>query len=283
MRDTGEGDAFRKRGDSSPYLLEVRGVRKVYRLDGVEVHALQAIDLAVKRGEFLAIMGASGSGKSTLMHIIGCLDRPSEGKVLIDGVDVESLDDNQLAEIRNQKIGFIFQSFNLLSRTPALSNVELPLLYAGESRSERRLKAREALEEMGLGDRLHHLPSQLSGGEQQRVAIARALVTNPSLLLADEPTGNLDSGSGAEVMRILGSLHEGGITVLMVTHDRQVAEHADRIIHIRDGLIVEQEQVRQRVTGPQRHACEASEVRHAGTRSPEKGQGRDLLGKVSED
>lgn len=226
--------------------MEVQEVKKVYHLDGVEVHALRGIDLEVARGEFLSIMGASGSGKSTLMHIIGCLDRPSEGRVLIDGVDVSGLGDNQLAEIRNLKIGFIFQSFNLLSRTTALANVELPLLYAGEARGDRRRRARDALETVGLGGRLDHHPSQLSGGEQQRVAIARALVSGPSLILADEPTGNLDSRSGAEVMDILEGLHGRGITVLMVTHDRQVAEHADRIIHIRDGLIVDQERVADR-------------------------------------
>ena len=241
MRERGGNPTGPDPAVSAPFLVDVRGVTKVYQLDGVEVHALRGIDLGVREGEFVSIMGASGSGKSTLMHIVGCLDRPTGGRVFIDGRDVSQLNDNQLAEIRNLKVGFVFQSFNLLPRTSALLNVELPLLYSGESRGERRRRAREALERVGLAERMHHHPSQLSGGEQQRVAIARALVTGPSLVLADEPTGNLDSRSGAEVMRILGSLHAQGITVVTVTHDRAVAEHAGRIVHISDGLIVGQE------------------------------------------
>jgi putative ABC transport system ATP-binding protein len=222
----------------------IRDVQKIYPMDGVEVYALRGVSLEVRRGEFVSIMGASGSGKSTLMHITGCLDRPTMGTVFIDGVDVSKLHDNQLAEIRNSRIGFVFQSFNLLPRTPAITNVELPLLYAGIPRTERKSRAREALEEVGLGSRLDHYPSQLSGGEQQRVAIARALINRPSLVLADEPTGNLDSRSGAEVMRLLGGLQKQGITVIVVTHDRQIAEHANRIVHIRDGQIVGEEVVK---------------------------------------
>ncbi len=226
-----------------PATIRIQDVKKIYRMDGVEVAALKGVTLSIEQGEFVSIMGTSGSGKSTLMHITGCLDRPSEGTIYLDGIDVSELHDNSLADIRNKKIGFIFQSFNLLARTSAITNVELPLLYAGVPRSERRRRAREALERVGLGQRLDHFPSQLSGGEQQRVAIARALINHPSLVLADEPTGNLDSRSGAEVMRMLGELHEQGITLIMVTHDRQVAEHADRIIHIKDGLIVGDERV----------------------------------------
>ncbi len=223
--------------------IRVQDVKKIYRMDGVEVAALKGVSLDIELGEFVAIMGTSGSGKSTLMHITGCLDRPTEGAIYLDGIDISELNDNSLADIRNKKIGFIFQSFNLLARTAAITNVELPLLYAGVPRGERRRRAKEALERVGLGQRLGHFPSQLSGGEQQRVAIARALINNPSLVLADEPTGNLDSRSGAEVMRILGELHERGITLIMVTHDRTTAEHADRIIHIKDGLIVGDEKV----------------------------------------
>ena len=232
-------------------VISIRDVKKVYRMDGVEVAALKGVSLDVLEGEFVSIMGASGSGKSTLMHITGCLDRPSEGAVYLDGADVSELRDNSLAEIRNRKVGFIFQSFNLLARTAAVTNVELPLLYAGVPRSERRKRAREALERVGLGHRLDHFPSQLSGGEQQRVAIARALINRPSLVLADEPTGNLDSRSGAEVMRILAELHGRGITLVVVTHDRSVAEHADRIVHIRDGLIVGDERVGAEAAGPE--------------------------------
>lgn len=228
-------------------VLEVRGVTKRYVLEGIEVQALRGIDLSICEGEMVAIMGPSGSGKSTLMHIIGLLDRPTSGKVTVEGEDVSSMAPNQLAEVRNRQIGFVFQSFNLLARTTATANVELPLVYAGVSGAQRARVAREALERVGLGDRLTHTSNQLSGGQQQRVAIARALVTSPAIVLADEPTGNLDSKSGAEVMSILQSLNDEGITVVLVTHDANVARHASRIVHIMDGRIIAQEIVSDRL------------------------------------
>lgn len=237
-------------------VLETRGITKCYHLGEVEVHALRGIDLSIREGEMLSIMGPSGSGKSTLMHIIGLLDRPSVGSVTVEGTEVSRMAPNQLAAVRNRRIGFVFQSFNLLARTTALANVELPLVYAGVGRGERNRRARAALERVGLGDRIGHLPNQLSGGQQQRVAVARALVTDPSIVLADEPTGNLDSASGVEVMKILQDLHGHGITVVIVTHDNEVARHASRIVHMRDGLIVRDEAVERRViaaddeTGP---------------------------------
>ncbi len=247
MGEQKDSDGKRERGirsfEEAPLIVKLHNVVKIYPMDGVEVFALRGASLEVRKGEFVGIMGASGSGKSTLMHITGCLDRPTEGEVYIDGEDVSKLNDNQLADIRNGKIGFVFQSFNLLPRTSAISNVELPLLYAGVSRGERRKRAKEVLERVGLGSRLDHYPSQLSGGEQQRVAIARALVNHPSLILADEPTGNLDSKSGKEVMNILKELNGQGITLILVTHDREVAEHAHRIVHIRDGEIIGEEEV----------------------------------------
>jgi putative ABC transport system ATP-binding protein len=229
-------------------VLEARGVSKTYMIEDIEIRALCGVDLDVRRGEMLALMGPSGSGKSTLMHIVGLLDRPTTGTVTIEGQDVSSMQPNELASVRNKRIGFVFQAFNLLARTSATANVELPLIYAGVSAVKRGEVARAALERVGLGERLGHLPSQLSGGQQQRVAIARALVTEPSIVLADEPTGNLDSRSGVEVMAILQQLNrDHGITVVLVTHDANVARHAERIVHIKDGRIVAEEAVEDRV------------------------------------
>ena len=221
-------------------MITLEGVTKTYRMGKLEVAALQGIDLHVGRGEFVAIMGASGSGKSTLMNIVGCLDVPTGGRYLLDGTDVAKFDDDQLAVIRNRKIGFVFQSFNLIPRTSALHNVEMPLVYAGErGRTER---AREALGSVGLADRVHHQPTELSGGQQQRAAIARALVTNPAILLADEPTGNLDSVSSVEIMRMLANLNaEQGRTVVLITHEQDIARFAKRVVELRDGRIVRDE------------------------------------------
>lgn len=233
-------------------VLEARGVTKCYHLGEIDVHALRGVDLSIMGGEMLALMGPSGSGKSTLMHIIGLLDRPTEGTVAVEGEEVSRMTSNELAEVRNRHIGFVFQSFNLLARTSALANVELPLIYAGVSGAERARRAREALDRVGLGDRLGHMPNQLSGGQQQRVAIARALVTEPAIVLADEPTGNLDSASGVEVMEILQQLNDHGITVVIVTHDDAVAHHAQRIVHIGDGLIAREERVVTRIMAADR-------------------------------
>jgi putative ABC transport system ATP-binding protein len=227
-----------------PTLIAARDIAKTYRMGKVEVHALRGVSIELQAGEMAAIMGASGSGKSTLMNIVGCLDKPTSGSYLLEGRDVSQLSDNQLAEIRSGKIGFVFQTFNLLVRTNALQNVMLPMIYTRARRSERRRRATEALEAVGLGDRLRHAPNELSGGQQQRVAIARALVNEPSILLADEPTGNLDSKSGAEVMALLQSLNrERGITVVLVTHDPGVARYTSRIIYLHDGMIVREERV----------------------------------------
>ncbi len=218
-------------------LIEMHALTRVYQLGPQEIHALSGIDLTINPGEYVAIMGPSGSGKSTLMNIIGCLDRPTAGRYLLDGVPVESMTEDELAAIRNKKIGFVFQTFNLLARTTALQNVELPLVYARIPRVERRKVAEEALEAVGLGDRMHHQPNELSGGQRQRVAIARALVNRPSLLLADEPTGNLDSQTGREILDLFQDLHRRGNSIIMVTHEDDVAKEAHRIIHIRDGKI----------------------------------------------
>lgn len=227
-------------------ILKIENLVKIYRMDGVEVPAVQGISFEVEQGEFVAIMGPSGSGKSTLMNLIGCLDRPTSGSILLGGEETRRLSDNQLAGIRNRKVGFVFQTFNLLFRASALKNVELPLVYGGVGYMERRKKALESLEAVGLADRVYHRPNQLSGGQQQRVAIARALVTNPDIVLADEPTGNLDSKSGAEIMVILDKLNKEGKTVILVTHEEYIANHAKRIIRVLDGKIVSDERVRNR-------------------------------------
>jgi putative ABC transport system ATP-binding protein len=221
----------------SDWVIEASELTKTYRMGDVEVHALQGLSLKIGRGEVVSIMGPSGSGKSTLMNIIGCLDRPTSGEYVLDGERVSSLSDDQLASIRNRKVGFIFQSFNLLSRVTALANVELPMRYAGITRG-RKDRARQALEAVGLNDRINHRPNELSGGQQQRVAIARALVNQPAILLADEPTGNLDSRSGEEIMDLLLNLNqESGTTLIIVTHDSDVAARSQRIIRIRDGIV----------------------------------------------
>jgi putative ABC transport system ATP-binding protein len=224
--------------NGSTPLIQIDDVTKIYQMGDVEVRALRGVTLKVQQGEFVAIMGASGSGKSTLMNIIGCLDRPTKGRYLLEGHEVSNLSRDELARIRNRTIGFVFQSFNLLSRTTALENVELPLVYAGLSRRERHRRAAEALERVGLGDRIEHHPNQLSGGQQQRVAIARALVSQPKLILGDEPTGNLDSRTSVEVMSLLQDLGRSGITVLLVTHEADIARYASRAITVKDGLVL---------------------------------------------
>ena len=218
-------------------MIELEDITKVYRMGSVAVHALKGVTLRVGTGEFVAIMGASGSGKTTLMNIIGCLDLPTTGRYILDGVDVRRLNDNQLAAIRNLKIGFVFQSFNLIPRSTAVHNVEMPLIYAGVN-SNRRQLAMAALEAVGLGDRAKHQPTELSGGQQQRCAIARALVTEPAILLADEPTGNLDSESSAEIMKLLVQLNSEGRTIVLITHENDIARFAKRIVRLRDGLVI---------------------------------------------
>jgi putative ABC transport system ATP-binding protein len=222
-------------------LIQAKDLTKIYKMDGEEVHALDGVSLDIAPGEYVAIMGPSGSGKSTLMNLLGCLDTPTSGSYVLDGEEIAKLDDNGLARIRNRRIGFVFQTFNLLPRATSLHNVELPLVYSGISGAERKKRAMAAMESVGLGQRALHRPNELSGGERQRVAVARALVTHPSLILADEPTGNLDTKTGKEIMDLFGSLHAQGNTIILVTHDRTVAENARRIVTIRDGKVEKEE------------------------------------------
>lgn len=238
-------------------LIQLEAIHKTYSLGGEEVRALDGVDLTVNAGEFIAIMGSSGSGKSTLMNILGCLDRPTSGRYTLDGREVSTLDRDELAEARNELLGFVFQSFNLLSRTSALENVELPLVYAGIGSGERKKRAAEALQRVGLGKRLEHKPSQLSGGQQQRVAIARALVNRPKLILADEPTGNLDSKMSSEIMAVFQALWDEGMTILLVTHEPDIALYASRVIVVKDGKILsdtEQAPLRVEATSSEGHA-----------------------------
>ncbi len=218
-------------------MIVFKAVKKIYNLGAEDVHALDGVNLNIERNEYISIMGPSGSGKSTLMNVIGCLDTPTAGTYVFEGEPVHEMDDNQLASIRNRKIGFVFQTFNLLSKLTALRNVELPLIYANVPREDRIEQAKLALGKVGLSDRMKHKPNEMSGGQRQRVAIARALVTDPSIILADEPTGNLDSKSGEEIMKIFDGLHDSGNTIILVTHERYIAEHANRTIHLLDGKI----------------------------------------------
>ncbi len=233
------------------YIINIEDIKKTYRIGTVEIKALRGINLKVSRGEFVSIMGPSGSGKSTLMNIIGCLDVPTSGSYVLDGIDVSELNDNQLALVRNKKIGFVFQTFNLLSRANAIHNVELPLIYS-KNGSDRRRKIFDALQAVGLRGREKHKPSELSGGEKQRVAIARALVNEPSVILADEPTGNLDSVTGEEIIDIFQKLNRDGKTILLVTHELEIAKHTNRIIYLRDGIISRQEKIKDPINAEER-------------------------------
>lgn len=218
-------------------IIQVEDLAKIYQVGSQEVHALRTVDLEIDRSEFVALMGPSGSGKSTLMNILGCLDTPSRGKYLLNQNDVSHMDDDELAEIRNREIGFVFQTFNLLPRYTALENVALPLIYKGVSKDKRTERAEEVLHQVGLGDRMDHKPNELSGGQRQRVAVARALVNNPSIILADEPTGNLDTKTSYEIMGLINDIHQAGNTIILVTHEEDIAEHAKRIVRLRDGVI----------------------------------------------
>lgn len=232
--------------ERNPVIIEMKNITKVYVVGLEEVHALRGVSLTVRKNEYIAIMGPSGSGKSTLMNIIGCLDTPTTGIYLFNGMNVSDMDDNQLARIRNKEIGFVFQTFNLIPRSNALHNVELPLIYANIPKHERKERAKQTLINVGLGDRINHKPNELSGGQRQRVAIARALINVPSIILADEPTGNLDSKTGEEIMQLFEELHRRGNTIILVTHEEYIAEHAKRIIRIRDGMIEADEIVNSR-------------------------------------
>jgi putative ABC transport system ATP-binding protein len=236
-------------GQDGMSLIRLEAISRRYQMGAEVIHALREVTLIIARGEYVAIMGPSGSGKSTLMNVIGCLDTPTGGRYELNGVSVSEMDDNELAEIRNREIGFVFQTFNLLPRSNALRNVELPLVYAGVRFEERREQALEALGQVGLADRVHHKPSEMSGGQRQRVAVARALVTRPSIILADEPTGNLDSRTGDEIMGLFDTLHARGNTIILVTHEESVARHARRIVRIRDGRIAADERVEESTAG----------------------------------
>ncbi len=227
-------------------IINIEHIAKIYQVGSEEVHALRDVSLRIDKNEYVAIMGPSGSGKSTLMNMLGCLDTPTSGLYEFKSVSVSEMSDNDLAKIRNKEIGFVFQTFNLLARSDAIHNVELPLIYAGVPTAERRERAQQALIDVGLKDRMHHKPNELSGGQRQRVAIARALVTNPAIILADEPTGNLDSKTGEEIMTLFHDIHEKGNTIILVTHEEYIAEHAKRIIRLKDGLIEKDEQVEKR-------------------------------------
>ena len=218
-------------------VIDIRGITKLYRMGDTTIHALRGVNLQIRRNEYVAIMGPSGSGKSTMMNVVGCLDTPTSGDYFFNGGNVAHMDDDELADIRNREIGFVFQTFNLLPRSDALHNVELPLIYAGVPAHERRERAAEGLRNVGLGDRMHHKPNELSGGQRQRVAIARALVNNPSIILADEPTGNLDTRTGEEIMQLLEVLYARGNTIILVTHEEDIARHARRIVRLRDGVV----------------------------------------------
>ena len=227
----------RMQTNTNEVIIETRGLTKLYQMGAETIHALAGVDMQIRRNEYIAIMGPSGSGKSTLMNLIGCLDTPTDGEYILNDTPVQGLDDDELARIRNREIGFVFQTFNLLPRASALHNVELPLIYAGVPSRERQEKARSALSRVDLADRTHHKPNELSGGQRQRVAIARALVNDPSILLADEPTGNLDSKTSEEIMRVFEELHASGQTIIMVTHEHDISERAQRVVTLRDGLI----------------------------------------------
>jgi putative ABC transport system ATP-binding protein len=236
-------DASRITRPPGPLVIEIEGVTKLYKMGAETIHALRGVDFKIHRNEYLAIMGPSGSGKSTLMNMLGCLDTPTAGRYEFSGKNVAGMTDDELADIRNREIGFVFQSFNLLPRSDALHNVELPLIYAGVASAERQERARQALDNVGLGDRVHHKPNELSGGQRQRVAIARALVNRPSIILADEPTGALDSKTGVEIMALFEELYAQGNTLIIVTHEEDIARHARRIVRLRDGVIESDEKI----------------------------------------